>query len=76
MSEGRLTKLSVLPVQDRADHSVLVKLSQILHTSGQENLSFDFFSGPHKSIYSASKEDTPINDCNFFVQNFCQGRSL
>jgi len=43
MSEGRLTNLSVLPIQNRADHSISVKLSQILNTSDQENLSFNFF---------------------------------
>jgi hypothetical protein len=77
MSEGTLTDLSVFPVQDRADHAISGKVAQILHTSGQENLSFVFFYQGHiKAFIWHPTEDTPINDCNLFIQNFCQGRSL
>jgi hypothetical protein len=54
MSEGRLTNLSVFPVQNRADHSISVKLAKILQTSGHENLSLFFLSGSYKNIYLAS----------------------
>ena len=67
-SEGRLTNFAVLPVHDKAGHSVSMKLLQILHTLGQENFSFNFLVSVIYDHSFGTQQKTPINDCNFLFR--------